>query len=445
MAKEPPEINSAKSPAKDTLPHGRGLSRSEEPLDQGKADSEAHGPSNLRLLRAKRLAILGQAGKATSTNPGEGDSSESELTSADSRPQDHHSSHLGRHPSTPGMTNHSTKGKADHKIEVALDAGSGSASVELKLPPCALKNSHCHCRGRGYQLEAEGAFASAVLCDCVKRCPACLGQASLTDHNKSRPCASPSPRTIVGLLKEAQIPSRYMEAKLQDFIDGRGAKDNAYQSRQGYRPNARRAPHKNEGNGAQVASRLQRWVNDFKPRGGRGLIIEGPVGVGKTYMLAALASALAGRGFTVRFTDFFQLLGELRAGFSEGKADAAQLAPLINVDVLVIDELGKGRGRDFDKTVLDQLVCGRYNQNKTIVASTNYQLRAKSGAQSYNINLDQDVSNSSDFAPDTFGGLEQRVGQRIYSRLCEMTTFIELQGNDYRKTQTGNGEHAGKF
>ena len=234
-----------------------------------------------------------------------------------------------------------------------------------------------------------------------------------------------------------------MEAKLQDF-QGRSSSQSAggYGTGQDRRYNQARVP---QGNRAQVANRLQRWVDNFKPRGGRGLIIEGPVGVGKTYMLAALTAALAGRGFTVRFTDFFQLLGELRAGFSEGKADAAQLAPLINVDVLVIDELGKGRGRDFDKTVLDQLVCGRYNQNKTIVASTNYQLRAKTGAQSYNINLDQEVSNSSDFAPDTFGGLEQRVGQRIYSRLCEMTTFIELQGGDFRKAEGVGGEGSSNY
>ena len=47
----------------------------------------------------------------------------------------------------------------------------------------------------------------------------------------------------------------------------------------------------------------------------------------------------------------------------------------MDVDILFIDELGKGRNTDFELTILDQLVMGRYNQNKMIVASTNCHLK----------------------------------------------------------------------
>src|SRR5690606_37118693 len=148
----------------------------------------------------------------------------------------------------------------------------------------------------------------------------------------------------------------------------------------------------------------------------KGIVISGPVGVGKTFIMASLAHYFAEKGMSVRFTDFFQLLGDLRSGFSEGKADASQLAPLIDVDVLVIDEMGKGRGKDFEKTILDQLICGRYNQNKTIIASTNYSLTATKTGGSYNIPLDATSRSPGDFDPDQFGTLEERIGARMYSR-----------------------------
>jgi DNA replication protein DnaC len=212
------------------------------------------------------------------------------------------------------------------------------------------------------------------------------------------------------MLNAAQIPTRYVNADLSLFNNF-------------------------SGNGQKFLAQLRRWQERFTPVGSKGVVITGPVGVGKTYVLAALAKAFAERGFSVRFTDFFQLLGELRSGFSEGKADASQLAPLIGVDVLLIDELGKGRGKDFDKTVLDQLVDGRYKRNKTIIASTNYQLTSRAAAHSYNIDLDRDAQVHSEFSPDSFGSLESRVGVRIFSRLREMGHFMELTGDDMRRME----------
>ena len=123
MAKEPPKINSANSPSQGKLSSDRGSSLSEGPFDQENDQSEAHGPSNLRLLRAKRLAILGQTSKGSSASSEAGDPGQSKLTSADSGSQDHHSNHSEKQSSTvssaPGLTSRTLSGKADHKIEVA--------------------------------------------------------------------------------------------------------------------------------------------------------------------------------------------------------------------------------------------------------------------------------------------------------------------------------------
>lgn len=274
--------------------------------------------------------------------------------------------------------------------------------------PCALKLGCSHCDGLGYRVATEGAFAKAEVCSCVRECPACFGQARQVIGNDAVPCRKPSPASVVNHFNVAEIPGRYAQASLENF--------------------------KNDtGNGRQIVEKLKVWREKFHPTGSKGIVISGPVGVGKTYIMAALAKYFAEKGMSVRFTDFFQLLGDLRSGFSEGKADSSQLAPLIEVDVLVIDEMGKGRGKDFEKTILDQLICGRYNQSKTIIASTNYSLSAAKVSQSYNVPLDATVRSTGDFDPDQFGPLEERIGARMYSRMREMTHFIDLQGEDVRR------------
>lgn len=275
-------------------------------------------------------------------------------------------------------------------------------------PQCALAATKDCCDGKGYVMSPGTTHARADLCSCVTECPACYGRAARLEGNVSKPCRTPHPKAVVNAINEATIPARYAQADLAAFRNFTG-------------------------NGRQVVDKLRAFLETFRPRDSRGLIMGGPVGVGKTYLMAAIAKDLAKRGFTVRFTDFFQLLADIRAGFEVHKADAAHLAPLINVDVLLIDELGKGRNRDFDKTIIDQLVCGRYNQRKTIIASTNYGFTGSSGNQTYNVDLENLPRGQGEFDADSYGSLEDRVGKRVYSRLREMTNFFELTGDDYRR------------
>lgn len=288
-----------------------------------------------------------------------------------------------------------------------------SSSSNEVATSCHLKMARPCCNGRGYQISVnEGIFAKAAVCSCVKTCPGCFGSGRRLTGDKAEECRNPNPGSVANLINAAYIPSRYGLASIANFENYTG-------------------------NAKNVINEISKWKSRFKPVGGAGLIIEGPVGVGKTFILSALAKEFAEKGLSVRFTDFFQLLAELRAGYSEGKSDVATLAPLLEVDVLVIDELGKGRNNDFELTILDQLVCGRYNQNKTIIASTNYKLQGRAQAHSYNIELDRaGTSGPAEFASDKFENLEQRIGPRIFSRLREMTNFMELTGGDYRRRNT---------
>lgn len=284
---------------------------------------------------------------------------------------------------------------------------------------CALAQSKACCNGRGVQMSIRGPYVWADLCDCVQKCLACYGRCMLIEGGKSRPCQPFSPVRRVQLLRDAQIPARYSSANMQNFMNYTG-------------------------NGQTIKETIYRWHQNFKLGTSRGFILSGPVGVGKTFMLAALAYELAARGISVRFVDFFQLLSELKAGYTEKRSEAEILGPLIERDVLFIDELGKGRHSEWELTILDQLIMGRYNQNKTIVASTNCDLFRRTKAQKttenlantdYLVNDDKkkDETKTEDhIATSVFGHLEDHVGPRIFSRLREMTTFLHLTGRDYR-------------
>lgn len=283
---------------------------------------------------------------------------------------------------------------------------------------CSISYARECCKGSGYQLSKKGPYLHASLCDCVRSCPTCLGNLFKTDEEgKSRPCARPLPNVVVNFFNEAHIPARYLDATLDRFKNYTG-------------------------NGEVIMEKLQKLLSCYpiKSQSTRsqtsegGVIISGPVGVGKTFVLASMAKELVRKGYSVKFVDFFQLLAEIKAAFNRKESEESLLKPLIEVDVLLIDELGKGRNTEFELTIIDQIVMGRYNQDKPIFATTNYMFKDSSDQHSYNVDLTQKRDGlSSQFSPDQFGLLKNRVGTRIFSRLEETCLLLELAGQDYRR------------
>ncbi len=272
---------------------------------------------------------------------------------------------------------------------------------------CALKQKLSCCDGVGYRLDHSGPYTQAKLCECVTSCPTCFGRVRHLENGVSVPCREPNPSRVVNILNSAGIPNKYGPARLDQFTNM-------------------------SGNGRDVLANVRQWLGEFHPRKSKGLLIGGSIGVGKTYLIVALAKNIAARGYTVKFVDFFQLLSELKAGYANDQADASILSPLNQVDVLFIDEMGKGRNTDWEISILDQMIMSRYNQGKIIVATTNYDLHPQRKGGSMGLSGPLDDGLRSGFNPDRFESLQVRVGERIFSRLTEMCRFIELTGEDYR-------------
>ena len=166
-------------------------------------------------------------------------------------------------------------------------------------------------------------------------------------------------------------------------------------------------------NGALIAAkdRVQQFADGWLPgiNNGRGLLLMGSCGSGKTHL--AVASLLeiidGGKPGRLLFSNFQDLIQEIQASFDsdESPSKSEILRPLLEVDLLVLDELGSQKPSMFVQDILYYVINSRYNGQRTTVFTTNY-----------------------------IDDLPERIGERLRSRLYEMAEEIRLAGvADYRR------------
>jgi len=264
------------------------------------------------------------------------------------------------------------------------------------------------CSGAGYVVKPVRSVAVAEICSCVPACELCAGtghrQVQLRDRVRVGRCRCQKLPDRIELFNRANIPARHANSSFQSF-------------------QADKNP------GVQMGYRLcQGWVGDYAPgQENRGLILFGGVGRGKTHLLVAMLRVLImDHGVEARFVEFSHLLSQLKEGYDSGTGEATTLMPLVRVPVLAIDELGKGRGSEWELGIIDQLVSHRYNALGTILASTNYEPNLATGLAQGNLTQ-----------PEHAQSLGDRVGDRVLSRLKEMCAFLRLRGDDFRLVGKG--------
>lgn len=149
------------------------------------------------------------------------------------------------------------------------------------------------------------------------------------------------------------------------------------------------------------------FVKDYAPKT-KGLKLWGGYGCGKTHLAAAIANNLLAKGIPCMFVVVPELLDYMRQGMNdENKAlTATQIIDAAKTtDVLVLDDLGAEKASEWVKEQLFILVNSRYENKLTTLITTNL--------------------NTAE--------LVERLGQRIMSRLTEMTTPVPFRNvPDYR-------------
>ncbi|MGQ0792973.1 MAG: ATP-binding protein [Deltaproteobacteria bacterium] len=260
------------------------------------------------------------------------------------------------------------------------------------------------CHGDGFAIDGAGSLSIAKLCSCAEKCAVCGGVGSVfavneKGYNYLKPCpVCGVVRRNLKLYNLAAIPSRYSDV---------------------LQPDARFKPKNQRQEHALV------YAKDFvkKYPAHRGFLLMGRAGLGKTHLaIGAISELMLKYGVRCSFKDFFYLLTELKEAYTQSSSENDVLQPLIDAEVLVIDELGKGKNSEWELNILDQLISKRYNASKTTLITTNFVSREASAKQGVE---DRDI-------------LEVRVGERISSRLWEMCEFLPMEGKDHRRLSKKN-------
>jgi DNA replication protein DnaC len=253
-------------------------------------------------------------------------------------------------------------------------------------PPATVELGACECGGLG-MVPTEDSQGRRVMRDCVCRVE----------------------KRIASRLRRAELPERYQTTTLDTF-DALTASPSI----------------------ARGLATARRFTQEY-PVGtnGRGLLLTGPVGTGKTHLaVGVLRSLVLDKGALGLFWDFRELLNKIKATFNGGGGSEGEvLAPVFAADVLVLDELGAARLTDFSFDIVETVLNGRYNKNKTTIITSNLPNLPPGGTADVDGGGEYAAAARSAMRSETLG---DRIGARMHSRLQQMCIVVEMHGEDYR-------------
>jgi DNA replication protein DnaC len=169
------------------------------------------------------------------------------------------------------------------------------------------------------------------------------------------------------------------------------------------------------GNASQMLAFKQAYllVREY-PAVERGLLLAGPVGVGKTHLAVAILRGLTEKGASCLFYEYGSLLKEIQDSYNpvSRTSEMNVLAPVYEAEVLVLDELGVSKPTEWVLDTMTHIIGRRYNDKKLTIFTTNY------------------TDERQGRAGET---LQDRIGARLRSRLYEMCRTVLMEGEDYRR------------
>lgn len=155
----------------------------------------------------------------------------------------------------------------------------------------------------------------------------------------------------------------------------------------------------------QITKAMKRYVENFPElkEQGKGLLLYGSVGRGKTYASCEVANALIDKGYSVLVTNFSRILNTLQSTFEKQE----YIDSLNKFALLVIDDLGIERSTEFAKEQVYNIIDSRYRAGLPMIITTN-------------LSIDK-IKNPTDIE-----------NGRIYDRIIERCFPIEVTGQNRR-------------
>jgi DNA replication protein DnaC len=206
------------------------------------------------------------------------------------------------------------------------------------------------------------------------------------------------------LLKRAAIPKRYEHCTLDTFEPGYGKADQSL---------------------AAAHMMARQFVSGYPvTTEGRGLLLTGSVGIGKTHLAVGIVQALViEKGVRALFCDYRELLKRIQESYNPQVASTELqiLAPVFEAEVLILDELGAQKPTDWVWDTVALILNTRYNDKRTTLITTNYPNEPAALARTGDKTIREET-------------LGDRIGERMRSRLFEMCVEVEMRGKDFRQS-----------
>lgn len=157
---------------------------------------------------------------------------------------------------------------------------------------------------------------------------------------------------------------------------------------------------------------MRNYVENFPElmKEGKGLLLYGSVGTGKTYAACEAANALIDRGYRVLVTNFSTILNTLQGTFEKQE----YIDSLNKYSLLVVDDLGIERDTAFAKEQVFNIIDGRYRAGLPMIITTNMTIDK--------LKNPQDIESC-----------------RIYDRILERCFPFEIAGGSRRRKAVRDG------
>lgn len=167
-----------------------------------------------------------------------------------------------------------------------------------------------------------------------------------------------------------------------------------------------------DGKNPKMTAAMQNYVKHFDEfqKQGKGLLLFGSVGTGKTYHAACIANALIDTGVPCLVTNFARIANTVQ-GLFEGRQE--YFDSLNRFPLLVLDDLAAERKTEWMQEIVFNIIDARYRAKLPLIVTTNL--------------TREELMNPDDI-----------TYQRIFSRLFEMCTPIEIAGADRRHAALKN-------